>query len=291
MKASRLITLFLVAFAALPASASRASDFGPPQPVLILNHPGSAMEPHISRDGSTLFFNNSNAPGQFTDLYYARRVRDGIFLSFGRVRGVNAPPPALDAVASMDLHGRFYFVSTRNYETTLNSLFAGQYLNGAVSGIQPVAGNVSRNTAGWLTMDAEISPDGGSLYFVDALFNGTAIPVAADLVLALRQPDGRFLRAADSALLFQSVNSADLEYAPAIAASGLELFFTRYTAANNRFAILRTTRGSTAEPFSAPAELSTLQGIVEAPSLSSDGRTLYFHKKVGARYVIQRSVR
>ena len=283
-----LVTVLLLATL---APAARADEFSRPRPVVILNYTGTAMEPFISKDGQHLFFNNSNAPGSFTDIYFARRMTDGVFLFLGRLPGVNAPPPALDGVPSMDAFGVFYFISTRSYDTTLQTLHAGIFDGSAVSGVTLVPGDVARGEAGWLTMDAEISADGQSLYFADAFFSGGSIPALSDLALATRQGEGNFVRAPDSATMLQGVNTSDLEYAPSISGDGLELFFTRYSFATTKTAILRARRGSTAEPFGTPEALTSIKGFVEAPSLSADGRTLFFHKKVGGKYSIFRATR
>ncbi|HEY2292036.1 MAG TPA: hypothetical protein VGM86_15155 [Thermoanaerobaculia bacterium] len=71
-----------------------------------------------------------------------------------------------------------------------------------------------------------LSADGNTLYFVDGLFTGGAVPAGADLVIARRRGSG-FQRLPDSARLLAQINTPALEYAPATSADGLELFFTR----------------------------------------------------------------
>jgi len=285
---NKILVAILLAVAVLPAAAD---EFAKPRPVLILGYNGTAMEPSISKDGNVLFFNNSNAPGGWTDIYYARRVRDGVFLFSGRLDGANAPYPSLDGVPSMDAFGVFYFISTRSYDATLQTLHAGIFTGSGLSGVTLVPGDVARGEAGWLTMDAEISADGQSLYFADAFFAGGSVPSMSDLALAARAGEGSFLRVTNSAVILQNINTSDLEYAPSISGDGLELFFTRYSFSTGKFAILRARRASTADPFGTPETLTSIKGFVEAPSLSADGRTLYFHKKVGGKYVIFRTTR
>ena len=285
---NKTLAVLLLAAAALPAVAD---EFSRPRPVVIYGYSGTAMEPFISKDGHYLFFNNSNAPGGWTDIYFARRVRDGIFLLSGRLDGANAPYPALDGVPSMDAFGVFYFISTRSYDQTLQTLHAGIFTGSSLSGVTLVPGDVARGEAGWLTMDAEVSADGQSIYFADAFFAGGSVPSMSDLALAKREGEGSFMRAANSATMFQNINTSDLEYAPCISGDGLELFFTRYMFSSAKFAILRSRRASTADAFGVPEVLSSIKGFVEAPTLSADGRTMYFHKKVGGKYVIFRTTR
>jgi hypothetical protein len=140
-----------------------------------------------------------------------------------------------------------------------------------------------------VNFDAGISTDGSTLYFVDGQFNGGAAPQAADLVIATRGGTG-FQRLATSADLLRNVNSSALEYAPCIAASGLELLFTRFS--NNATAIYRAARSSPGEAFGPPQRVSAAVGTaVEAPTLSPDERGLYYHEQVAGVYSIYRVTR
>ncbi len=75
------------------------------------------------------------------------------------------------------------------------------------------------------------------------------------------------------------------EYAPAVSADHLELYFTRWAGPGHLPQIWMAVRASTAEPFAHPVHLSNLTGLVEAATLTADGK-LYFHKKAGDRFVI-----
>jgi hypothetical protein len=55
--------------------------------------------------------------------------------------------------------------------------------------------------------------------------------------------------------------------------------------------IMVATRASADAPFGTPAVLSSLTGFIEAPTISLDGKEMYFHKKVGNRYAIFRANR
>jgi hypothetical protein len=112
-----------------PAAAYTA--FANATPVTITGYAGDAMEPFISKDGQYLFFNNRNDPSINTDIYYAARVDDQTFTFLGPVVGVNSP--ALDAVASLDTLGNFYFVSTRSYAASLSTLYSGQLSSAGVT--------------------------------------------------------------------------------------------------------------------------------------------------------------
>lgn len=48
-----------------------------------------------------------------------------------------------------------------------------------------------------------------------------------------------------------------------------------------KLTIERATRATADDAFGPSKTIAAIEGIVEAPSLSSDGRTLYYHAKVG----------
>jgi hypothetical protein len=108
---------------------AKAASFTNLQAVTINGNRQDAMEPFLTRDGKVLFFNNSNAPTVDTNLFWATKVDDLTFQLEGEIGGVNGS--ALDAVASMDLSNNFYFVSTRSYDTTLSTIYSGNYSKGA----------------------------------------------------------------------------------------------------------------------------------------------------------------
>lgn len=266
-----------------PQPSGDYTAFANETPVVISGHGEDAMEPFIAKDGQTLFFNNSNAPSVNTDLFYATRVNDGSFANQGRIAGANST--ALDAVASMDRNGIFYFISTRDYDASLSTIYSGSFANGSLTAPALVSG-ISRLERGILNFDGEISGDGQTLWFDDGKFSGGQVPDTAAIVVADRQGNG-FARRADSAMILANVNAAGLNYAPCISADGLELFFTRITDITKPApVIMRSSRANTAAAFATPQKVSAITGYVEAPSLSADGRTLYYHKQVGTKFGI-----
>lgn len=254
-----------------------------PTTVVIAGYSGDAMEPFISKDSQYLFFNNRNDPSVNTDLFYAARVDDTNFTFIGPVLGVNGP--TLDAVASLDTLGNFYFISTRSYSTSLSTVYSGAFNATGVTGVGIVSG-VSQQKAGIVNFDAEISADGQTLWFDDGDYS-TGSLTAASIVVAEKQGAG-FVRRTDSASLLALVNTPDLNYAPSISSDGLELFFTRVsTAAGASPVIYRATRSDKDSAFGSPELVAAATGFVEAPSLSADGHLLYFHKLVNGSFVIQ----
>jgi hypothetical protein len=258
-----------------------------PQPITIAGYSGSAMEPFISPDGRYLFFNNSNDPGVNTNLQFAERTGKLTFRYLGELPGVNSA--ALDAVPSMDTAGHFYFTTVREYGRTLNSLYTGEFNGELVANVRPVPGDISPNIPGIINMDACITPDGQTLYISRAVIvPGAPAPKKSELMIAQRNGEA-FRINPESARLLKNINTGDLEYAPAISADGLELYFTR--ARQKSVNIMVATRASVNDPFGEPLALRQLMGFVEAPSISLDLQEMFFHKKVGAIFVIYRAER
>lgn len=264
--------------------------FRSPQRVTIQGYDGDAMEPFLTADGRYLLFNNRNAAPVDTNLLYASRIDDLTFAYSGEIEGVNSP--ALDGVPTMDGEGDLYFVSTRSYGETFSTIYRGRFDQGRVTGVELVEG-VSREIPGMVNFDVEVSPDGETLYVVDARFNTAGVPQTADLVIAERHGEA-FERLAESADLLANVNTDQLEYAAAISADGLELFFTRVARLERGVeppAIYRAYRQDAGSPFGCPQQVSAIDGFAEAPTLSADGRSLYYHHLDGDAYVIYRVTR
>ncbi len=254
------------------------TEFSRPRAVTIDGYNGAAMEPFLSRDGQYLFFNNGNDPGTNTNLYYAQKITDTNFLYIGEVKGANSP--ALDGVASLDADGNFYFVTTRDYEKEFKTLHQGVFRDGAVSDVRVVEG-ISREKPWWLSMDAEISPDGKSLYYVDNKFGSNNIPKISDIFVADKKPDGSFKKTSNSDEVFYNINNGDLNYAPAISKDGLEIYFTRAKLSEGKVQIYVAKRGLISEAFGMPELVSGAEGFVEGSALSPDDRLMYYHKKIG----------
>jgi hypothetical protein len=253
------------------------------------------MEPFIAPDGKTLFFNNSNEPGVDTNLHVATRLGPNAFRHVGELTGANSP--VLDAVPSMDLAGRFYFTTVRQYDRDRKSIFAGQFKSGVLEDVHAVDGTLTPTVPGWINMDVGISPDGRTMYISRARFEaGVPIPKESDLMVATRTGDS-FAIDPRSQDLLAKVNTPALEYAPAISTDGLELYFTRASglgtgrAEDVRLRIMVARRGLADVPFDTPRVLDRLTGYVEAPSLSLDGKEMFFHKKMDGAFVICRAER
>jgi hypothetical protein len=282
-----------VSSADAPDAKHNFGVFTNPEPVTIEGgYTGDAMEPFVSPDGQYLFFNNSNS-APTTNLYYATRIDDVTFQYVGEIVGANQSG-ALTAVASMDINNIFYFISNRSYGQTFSTIYSGMFSNGSLSNVALVPG-VSKNKLGDVNFDQCISQDGGTLYFVDGVFSfPSSVPKGASIAIARRHGD-HFVRLKNSAEIMRKINTHDLNYAPDVSKSGLEFFFTRIPIQNSQPkpppVIYTATRSSTSKPFGVPRKIDAISGFAEAPALSPDEKSLYFHLNVSGTFVIYRVTR
>jgi hypothetical protein len=261
------------------------NSFGQPIRVIIKGYGGNIMEPYISRDGNQLLFNNLNSAPENTNLHWATRINDSCFQYQGEMTGVNSND--LEAVPAMDSAGVLYFVSNRNYNKTLSTIYRADFSSGHVSNIQLLPG-LSTLQPGWVNFDVEVTADGQTLYFVDAKFNASGQPSSADLELAERKGTG-FKRVPSTDSTLQNINTAALEYAASISSDGLTLYFTRVILPlqqNSNPEILFSSRQSDKLPFGLPSKIMSITGFAEAPAIAPGGKLLYYHKKENNRFVL-----
>lgn len=257
--------------------------FGPEKKVTINGLSLDAMEPFISKDGQTLFFNSLNSGGN-TNLYYATRVNDTLFNYVGLINGCYDPTPNhLDGVASLDSSNTFYWVSLRNYPAQIENLHKGVYSSGTVGGIKRVYGDFNIVSPGWLIMDAAISHQGNLLYYCNAYFNACAfgMPCKARLGVAQQVNDTTFNKLSLTDTIFSNVNDTNyIVYAPQVTEGGLELYFTRILKSTVNSEICVSVRNTNNGKFSLPTVIHSNLGFVpEAASPTLDKQKIYYHQK------------
>jgi hypothetical protein len=257
--------------------------FGPEIKVTVTGLTFDAMEPFISDDESTLFFNSLNAGGN-TDLYYASKINDSTFNYTGLVGGCyDSSSNHLDAVASLDSAGHFFWVSLRNWPVDPDNLHTGTYASGSVNNIHRVHGDFNVYQPGWLIMDGSISCDGNLLYYNNAYFNSCSfgMPCDARLGVAQKVNDSTFHKLPDTDTLFSNVNDTNyIVYAPQVTKDGLELYFTRIPDGTVNSEICVSVRDSITGIFSLPAVIHSNNFFVpEAASPTTDKSKVYYHQK------------
>ena len=270
-----------------PASDEQTTKlFGKPRRVTIRDYSSDAMEPFISRDGRYMFFNNLNDPNVNTDLHYATRIDELTFEYQGILDDIATS--SLEAVATMDESGKFYYVSPTGWP---DLIYRGDFDDGQITNVEHVTG-LGDASEGHV-LGPEISPDGQTLYYVRAQKGYTpGVPGAMDIKIATYE-GGRFVELPNSDDIMKNINTDDLEYAPAISSNGLELYFTRAAslivgnASSGRdLRVLMARRNSISEAFGEPKRISAIRGFVEGPTITDDGKSLYYHKKDGDRFVL-----
>ena len=270
--------------------------YSKPLEISINGYTNDAMEPFISPDGTTLFFNSLN-DGNNTKLYYATKVNTTTFTFKGELTGVNEIIPSqLNAVADLDSNNNFYWTSVRDYPAKRDNLHFGTYSNGTVTNIARVQGDFYILELGWLLMDHGISYDGTTLYYNNARFDDTVClgPCETQIGIAQKTSQGNFEKTSNSDNILQNINNANyIYYAPSISKDNLELYYTRYLKNNvNENTVVEVciaTRTSNNAIFSEPKVLfsNTLDnGIIEAPSLTTDKQFMYYHKKINGLHKI-----
>jgi len=285
--AATAVVLATAGYWCATASADWGS-FANPQAVTIVGYSGGAEEPFITPDGRYLLFNSAESEPDFS-LEYASRVNAQTFEYQGEIEGeaVNEPD-ALSGTPSLDEDGELYFVSApRSYFETLSTVYTGHFSAGVVTGVHLVTG-VAGESLGKIDFDVGVSPDGSTLYVSVGQFGEGGGPTSARIVMFERDGNG-FDRSPDSEAIMRSVNeTGTLDYAADLSYDGLELFFTAASPAVGRPpAIYRATRTGLNQPFGDVERIAAITGFAEAPSISADGSTLYYHEQVGDEFVIK----
>jgi len=270
-------------------AAPHSTDFANPEPVVIRGYKlPSAQDPFISADGQYLFFDDRSDRNHEPSLHWARRIDYKTFAYQGKIEGVNAGKTNI--APSMDKGGNFYFSTDLSYKENSTTVYRGAFAAGKVSNAAPVRGT---SHSGWAQMDVEVTPDGKTLYLSDFKIQFLG-PSVANLRVATKNADGSFTIEPNSDEIFKSTNNGGLNFAPDTR-DGLELFFTHAKKSDGTLRIYVANRNSTSEPFDAPALISAAEGQVEAPSLSSEGIHLYYHKITSpsetSLYVLTRQTR
>lgn len=275
--------IFVLSLLSAFCKAQVNPTFGPEVKVTISGLNFDAMEPFISSDGNTMFFNSLNSGGN-TNLYFASRVNDSTFTFEGLVQGCyDSSANHLDGVASLDSLDNFYWVSLRNYSVSSENLHRGNYNAGSVSNIGRVFGDFNIYSPGWLIMDAAISHAGNELIYCNAYFNNCnfGMPCEARLGIAQQVNDSTFNKLTNTDLIFSNVNDTNyIVYAPQLTHDGLELYFTRILKNTINSEICVSVRANSNDPFGVPSVIHSNVGFVpEAASPTADKQRIYYHQK------------
>jgi len=279
--------------------------FSNPQRVIIRNLPNgfesteiSTEEPFISRDGRYLFFNSGEKEGA-KDLYYAElKNEDWVFQ--GAVDSTVNSTSEVQGNPSMDTFNRFYFIDSSSeqmvkvgdFKPALKKLeHLRDVLNIPGREVEFFSQRVSGN------MGVEVSADGKSLYFDRATWKlkgfTLGIIIESDIMLATKKDENFVYDEGVSKQFLANINTPDLEYAESLSTDGKEIFLTKLKRADlekgiRKSSIMQATRSSLLDPFGTPKPILSIgsEDFVEGPSISNDGKELYYHKLVGEKFQI-----
>jgi hypothetical protein len=258
-------------------------EFSNEQKVNIIGYDGDAMEPYISRDEKYLFFNNDKGEND-KDLYWAEKINNLNFQYRGEVKGVNTPD--VDGNPTMDSENNFYFITTRDLDNdNWNSIYVGTFKNGTVEDLRKINGTINGDKKMWLNMGVEISKDGTTMYTSYAHFKtGSNFPVEGDIRFAKKEGNEFNIPKNETEILKNINTDYAIEYAGEISEDGLELLYSQVTLTKPPlFKLYYSKRNKICEPFGIPKYIEepfirNKNAFVEAPTLSPDGKRLYYHK-------------
>lgn len=274
------------------------TEWGNEAPLVINGYTGNANEPRIYPDSNTIFFNDKPSADTAMQIHWASKdTSDSSGLTWtyqGELTGVNnssyldgTPAVWLDSVQSKI---NFFFVSSRNYNVAsqYGMIFGGEMV---VSGSAPyltVPSVTSRDAAirptvvGQLDMDVDVAFDGSLLIVSRAVFSGNAYPDQSKLAFFPLDASGQALADVNSSLLLSAVNDPLCRvYAGNLSADKLELYYSAFgmNGATPVFHTLVAKRNSVNDAFGAGQIISAITGdLTEAPSISQNGKVLYYHR-------------
>ncbi len=264
------------------------SEFRNERKVTITGYSSDAMEPFITKDNKYLLFNNN---GSNKDLFYAEYINDTTFAFKGEISGVNSA--YVDATPSLDSAGRFFFMSTRELDSTFKTVFCGTFSQGTVSDVHRVEGSINIALPYWINMGAAISHDGNFLFVSNAKFTSDGkFDFKGNIHLGIKSGTGFNLMNDEDKILANINTSEAAQYAPELSANGLELFYSQVTVSSPpSFSLCYAKRENVTAPFGKPIFITepfkdNPNATVEAPTLSFDGKRLYYHKKEGNTFSI-----
>ena len=276
-----------------PTSVVPNREWANQEPIEIRGYEGDAMEAGISPDGRFLLFNDRNKPNK--DMHWSVRIDERTYDYKGKVK--NTISSKVDGTPCFDGDGTLYFITMGEFPHDIRSLHRARFENGEAKDITELEGDIYRESPNlpvnmWISLDPDVSDDGTLLFYSEGQFSPRRLFPYPFKVRGAELREGRWVRMEDSILA--NVNTASLEYAPAISADGLELYFTRISKVDGRpkfVGIYVAKRGSRSEPFGSAERITAITGDVEAPVLSGNEQHLYYHRMVDGVFGIFRVTR
>lgn len=265
--------------------------------------PVSTEEPFVSRDSRFLFFNTGTDENN-KDLHYAEWMHTRWVYRGPIGPHVNTPK---DVQGNATMDNAYTFLYTDSSTETMARMAHFSAETGKLTSIRDFTGVpkrqvslVAQTVSG--NMGVEMSADGTVVYFSRATWklNGLTIGriLESDIFFTTKKGGTYVYDDKEAQRVMRRINTSDLEYAASISSDGLEIFFTRLALADLqagtiRSTIMRSTRDSVSEAFSKSAPIAAIGSFdfVEGPTISGDGKELYYHKREGDRFRLYKVVR
>lgn len=252
-----------------------------PEKVEIVGYDSDSIEPSISKDGQYLFFNNGYQKPKETSIFYAKKITDNKFQFLGQIEGIKQGNH-FSMTPDIDINNNFYFSSNRADGKT-PKIYRGIFEEGKMFQVAMVSGIINQKRS-W----DPATFDGNIIYYTEntSFFDDFDIRVSTG--------DNSVLR---------NINTDKMEYAPSLSEDQLELFFTKADVksvlgilSGKKAKIYIAKRNSVSEPFGQPEIIEAIarqddNTFVEAPTITVDGKTLYYHKKDGKKFAIYKVTR
>ncbi len=283
--------------------------FANPQPVSIVNLPMgdsgtpiSTEEPFVSRDGRFLFFNTGDRENH-KDLHFAE-WKSGQWHYRGEMGPDVNTPSEVEGNPTMDADYNFLYIDSSTQTMARKSHFYP--ITGKLGALREVKGIPEREVKPFKrfqgNMGVEVSADGDTLYFSRATWQMRGFSLGpfedSDILFSQRREGKYVYDEAEAKRVMQYINTPDMEYAASISADGLELFFTRLPLEDLKKGkvhswIMRAVRSNQMETFGMPEIIAAIgsSDFVEGPSVTTDGKELYYHKRVGEKFRLYKVTR
>lgn len=248
----------------------------------------SAKQPKISSDDQVLYFRDQPATDSSEmQIYYAQLQGNGHYLYTDALFGA-VDPTHMDLSPAIDSSNNFYFVSDRSLASSNQSIFSGAIgiLSGTTLQLTSLASAdvaVAPSSSLIMNTDIDVTWDGAQAIVTQSTRGSNTYPESMRLVLYDVASRTLATNATSSATLSAVNVSGCYTYTGTLSQDKLELYYTVYPYAGTSLSEARiavSKRATTSDPFGAGSAISAISTsfMPEAPSISLDGKTLYYHR-------------
>ncbi len=152
-------------------------------------------------------------------------------------------------------------------------LYWGSFAYGKVSDLELVP--LSLDRPNFIAYDLEIAADNWETIFIT--YRSTRDRRIMEVSFA-RWDGQRYVLSDNWQRIMANVNTDGMEYAPEVSSDLLELWFTRVIMKGGPMSVIfGATRNNVDEPFTNVGVHPSITGPAEAPTLTADDNTMYYH--------------